>query len=39
MKKKGTRIRKWLTTILILILLLISLALIFNEQIKDWLVD
>ncbi len=39
MQKKQHRVRNWLTTFLIFLLLLVSLALIFNEQIKNWLVD
>ncbi|GEN95055.1 class A sortase [Pediococcus ethanolidurans] len=39
MQKKRSRIRKWLTSIFIVLLLVVSLALIFNEQIKNWLVD
>ncbi|AVL00537.1 class A sortase [Pediococcus inopinatus] len=39
MSKKNNRVKKWLATILVLLLLVLSLALIFNAQIKNWLVD
>lgn len=38
MSKKNNRVKKWLATILVLLLLVLSLALIFNAQIKNWLV-
>ncbi len=37
MKKEG-KVKKWLINILLFLLLLIGLALIFNEQIKDFFV-
>ncbi|AMV60184.1 Sortase A, LPXTG specific [Pediococcus damnosus] len=37
--KKTSKFGRWLATILVFLLLLVSLALIFNAQIKDWLVD
>ena len=37
MKKKG-KAKRWLVNILLFLLLLVGLALIFNEQIKDYLV-
>jgi len=37
MKKKG-RVKKWLVNFLLFLLLLVGLALIFNEQIKDFFV-
>ncbi|WP_412988835.1 class A sortase [Pediococcus siamensis] len=39
MQKKHRTLRRWLSTIAIFLLLLVSLALIFNEQIKSYLVD
>ncbi|WP_165002842.1 MULTISPECIES: class A sortase [unclassified Enterococcus] len=37
MKKKG-RVKRWLVNLLLFLLLLVGLALIFNEQIKDYFV-
>ena len=37
MKKKG-KAKRWLVNILLFLLLLVGLALIFNEQIKDYFV-
>lgn len=39
MSKKNNRVKKWLAIILVLLLLVLSWALIFNAQIKNWLVD
>ncbi|MEY8446227.1 class A sortase [Enterococcus ratti] len=36
--EKKKRVKKWLTNLFLILLLLIGLALIFNEQIKDFLV-
>ncbi|MBO0481358.1 class A sortase [Candidatus Enterococcus courvalinii] len=37
-EKKGNRVRRWLMNLLLLLLLLVGIALIFNEQIKDFFV-
>lgn len=37
--KKKSRVKSWLINILLLLLLLIGLALIFNNQIRSWMVQ